>query len=90
VLLLQRAQILQKNFDVPMWPVLHSQVSDRTSLLENSCRSQYSPAQMRQIYMENLSTGQKFNGVKKGFRIEAKIEDDMTKEIKTKAKNAFR
>ncbi|OIP75371.1 MAG: hypothetical protein AUK48_07825 [Oscillatoriales cyanobacterium CG2_30_44_21] len=42
------------------------------------------------IYLFALSTGQKFNGVKECFRISVKIEDDMPKEIKTKAKNTFR
>jgi predicted NACHT family NTPase len=37
-----------------------------------------------------LSTGQKINGVKKGLRIEMKVKDEVTQEIKTKAKNAFR
>jgi hypothetical protein len=37
-----------------------------------------------------LSTGQKFNGVKKGVRIEMKVKNDITEEIKAKTKNAFR
>ncbi|OIP74867.1 MAG: hypothetical protein AUK48_08865 [Oscillatoriales cyanobacterium CG2_30_44_21] len=43
-----------------------------------------------ELYTPELSTGQKFNGVKECFRISVKIEDDMPKEIKTKAKNTFR
>ena len=38
----------------------------------------------------DLSTGQKFNGVKKGLGIEVKVKNDITEEIKTKTKNAFR
>ena len=37
-----------------------------------------------------LSTGQKFNGVKKGLRIEMKVKDEVTQEIKATTKNAFR
>ena len=37
-----------------------------------------------------LSTGQKINRVEKGLGIEMKVKDDMTKEIKTNTKNAFR
>jgi|GEM_PF-1473350 len=39
---------------------------------------------------KELSTGQKFNRVKEGSKIEMKVKDDITEEIKTKAKNALR
>ena len=41
-------------------------------------------------YSPQLSTGQKLNGVKEGIRIEMKVKDEVTKEIKTKTKNTFR
>ena len=41
-------------------------------------------------YDKALSTGQKFNGVEKSLGIEMKVKDDITEEIKTKTKNAFR
>jgi hypothetical protein len=40
--------------------------------------------------VSHLSTGQKFNGVKKGLRIEMKVKDEVTQEIKPKTKNTFR
>ena len=42
------------------------------------------------FYEYQLSTGQKFNGVKKGLRIEMKVKDEVTQEIKPKTKNTFR
>ncbi len=42
------------------------------------------------FYNVLLSTGQKFNGVKKGLRIEMKVKDEVTQEIKPKTKNTFR
>jgi len=42
------------------------------------------------FYVLSLSTGQKFNRVKEGIKIEMKVKDDITEEIKTKAKNALR
>jgi len=44
----------------------------------------------KSVYEETLSTGQKFNRVKEGFGIEVNVKDEVTKEIKTKTKNAFR
>ena len=41
-------------------------------------------------YGSGLSTGQKFNGVEESLGIEMKVKDDITEEIKTKAKNTFR
>lgn len=37
-----------------------------------------------------LSTGQKFNGVEESLGIEMKVKDEVTQEIKTTTKNAFR
>jgi hypothetical protein len=37
-----------------------------------------------------LSTGQKFNRVKEGLKIEMKVKDEVTQEIKANAKNALR
>ncbi|MFN5398730.1 MAG: hypothetical protein ACK5C4_14110 [Pseudanabaena sp.] len=42
------------------------------------------------IYINNLSTGQKFNGVEESLGIEMKVNDEVTQEIKTTTKNAFR
>jgi hypothetical protein len=42
------------------------------------------------FYVLSLSTGQKFNGVEESLGIEMKVKDEVTQEIKTTTKNAFR
>jgi type I restriction enzyme M protein len=42
------------------------------------------------FYAHFLSTGQKFNRVKEGLKIEMKVKDEVTQEIKANAKNALR
>jgi hypothetical protein len=42
------------------------------------------------FYPKYLSTGQKFNGVEESLGIEMKVKDEVTQEIKTTTKNAFR
>jgi hypothetical protein len=45
---------------------------------------------LRHLYVLNLSTGQKFNGVEESLGIEMKVKDEVTQEIKATTKNAFR
>jgi serine/threonine protein kinase len=54
-----------------------------------SCRLDYFKEGVL-FYEKALSTGQKFNGVEESLGIEMKVKDEVTQEIKTTTKNAFR